>query len=166
MSDSVFKLCSVCNKEHTVEVFRTPRGDTYETCSAVPPGHGFSFDGFAAWMPTAPAKSLDTSYRKNRLSILHVRTIELHPLEDFTILKCETSHECGKDHELHLHGETLKAAGLALCDDRGLRADAWQRANELSDQCGALRTENDELLRENAQLRRQVERLERKAKLR
>lgn len=39
-----------------------------------------------------------------------------------------------------------------------------QRANRLADECGALRTERDELLRENAQLRRTIERLERRAK--
>lgn len=38
------------------------------------------------------------------------------------------------------------------------------RANRLSDECGALRTERDELLRENAVLRRKCERLERKVK--
>lgn len=41
-----------------------------------------------------------------------------------------------------------------------------ERANRLSDECGTLRTERDELLRENAVLRRKVEKLERKAKVR
>ena len=40
-------------------------------------------------------------------------------------------------------------------------ADACSRANRLSDECGELRTERDELLRENAVLRRKVEKLER-----
>ena len=39
---------------------------------------------------------------------------------------------------------------------------AQQRANALADDCGTLRTENDILLRENAKLRREVERLGRK----
>lgn len=40
--------------------------------------------------------------------------------------------------------------------------DAQARANRLSDECGALRTERDELLVENATLRRKLEKLERK----
>lgn len=39
-----------------------------------------------------------------------------------------------------------------------------ERANRLSDEAGALRTERDELLRENAVLRRSLERAERKGK--
>lgn len=45
---------------------------------------------------------------------------------------------------------------------KGLR-EAEQRACRLSDATGALRTERDELLRENAVLRRRVEQLERRA---
>lgn len=44
--------------------------------------------------------------------------------------------------------------------------DMTQRNNSLSDKCGALTTENTQLLAENARLRRRVEDLERKAKVR
>lgn len=47
---------------------------------------------------------------------------------------------------------------VALCNE------ANQRANRLSDECGALASANRELLVENAQLRRDVERLTRKAR--
>lgn len=39
--------------------------------------------------------------------------------------------------------------------------DAEKKASRLADECGALRTERDELLRENAVLRRGIEKLER-----
>lgn len=39
---------------------------------------------------------------------------------------------------------------------------AQQVSNRLSDVCGALKTERDELLRENAVLRRRIEKLERR----
>jgi hypothetical protein len=47
--------------------------------------------------------------------------------------------------------------------DVALKAER-DRASRLSDECGALRTERDELLRENAQWRRKYEQLERKVK--
>lgn len=49
----------------------------------------------------------------------------------------------------------------SVCWWRGEETDQ-QRANRLADEAGALRSERDELLRENATLRRQIERLERK----
>lgn len=62
-------------------------------------------------------------------------------------------------------GSVSLAEHRAVCGLHLRRAqDAERERNKLSDQCGALRTENDELLRENARLRRANERLERASK--
>jgi hypothetical protein len=51
----------------------------------------------------------------------------------------------------------------ALRTAQALYRHLQAHADRLGDECGALRTERDELLRENATLRRKIERLERKA---
>lgn len=54
-----------------------------------------------------------------------------------------------------------RRAHAALAEDA---RKAWERGTRLADEAGALRSERDDLLKENATLRRTVERLERRAK--
>lgn len=65
-------------------------------------------------------------------------------------------------HDLEGVEAALNAANIALAGIKRQRDQADLRANRIADECGALRAERDELLKENATLRRTVERLERK----
>lgn len=55
-------------------------------------------------------------------------------------------------------GAEIKKEFMQACRSEGT---LMERATILADECGALRSENDDLLRENAMLRRKVEKLER-----
>lgn len=65
------------------------------------------------------------------------------------------------------HDEVLKnfrAQNARLQEANARDYASTLRANGIADECGTLRAERDELLKENATLRRTVERLERRAK--
>lgn len=79
---------------------------------------------------------------------------------------------CAQKLEPSMPVEPTTEQSLARADDwerlaqteREGRMYSQDRANRLADECGSLRAERDELLRENGALRRTVEKLERKAK--
>jgi hypothetical protein len=71
-------------------------------------------------------------------------------------------HFC-EEHRKRLDATPRWIVGSPDVDLEHLKAER-ERASRLSDECGALRTERDELLRENAQWRRKYEQLERKVK--
>lgn len=66
-----------------------------------------------------------------------------------------------EEHEA-LMGVPAELRGVLSGDIIGIAFDVPPVTRNLADECGALRTERDDLLKENAALRRKIERLERK----
>jgi len=120
------------------------------------------------------AQMAQAAQMTQRLGFPAVRAVDGVPLDpterrtremDEDMALIDEAQERARERYEHFVVETAAQALQALDSAPGLkvRLDVErQRANRLADECGKLRDENRELLVENATLRRQVERLERR----